>query len=71
MKIYVVGAKMKIRNISYHLLNEVEKRIVNNHHKECLKLGCKNHEECKNVEDFWARHREIDTEYGKYDGWKE
>lgn len=63
---------MKIRNLPYNELNEKEKIIVKAYRESKLKSInsiCKD-EVCNNsVEEFWEKHRENDTNNGKYDGW--
>jgi hypothetical protein len=69
---------MKIRNLPFEELNEIEKSLVikwfEENHKITIFAGleffeCKNHPECNTLEGFWEAHREMDTEQGRYDGW--
>lgn len=63
---------MKVRNLSYDELNEIEKQIVDNHYKEQIEdeqVNCKNMPCVNSVQEFWEMHKEADTDDGNFDGW--
>ena len=60
---------MIIRNLPYKKLNKTEKKIVRAHWKSCKEM-CHEHLKCKTLNGFWEVHRAIDTDDGKYVGWK-
>jgi len=62
---------MKIRNLPFDELNELEKELVKLHFKECLNdIYLCNHPDCKkSINDFWEIHREEDTDRGEYNEW--
>ena len=60
---------MKIRNKKYYELNLTERKLVDNHYKTCKESKSCTDRKCNSVETFWERHREIDTDNGKYNGW--
>ena len=63
---------MKVRNLPYDQLNDMEQEIASAHWKECISdegMTCKDDPKEQTVEGFWERHREADTDDGEYDGW--
>lgn len=61
---------MKIRNLPFNELNEVEQALVESWYPVCINGGGCRHRNCeKDIQTFWGNHRTADTENGTYEGW--
>jgi len=70
---------MRVRNLPFDNLNDIEQQIVIKHFNEQHKIQlinglvffeCEHHKKCNSLSGFWECHRDLDTENGKYNKWR-
>lgn len=65
---------MIVRNLKYKHLNKIEQAIVRRHWHACMSdfgQTCFEDPKEQNVQEFWERHREVDTDNGTFNGWRD